>query len=120
MLNFRECIIFWGVLFSLTSLEPFAPPHPSDDRLDQPARAVQFLLSRSASIVHRDHEAVNEGFFSGRSKVSSDPLPSRSLTWNLKIGNPKRKLIFQPSFSGAMLNFGGVLGDAHFLGVTEL
>ena len=31
-----------------------------------------------------------------------------NLTEPLKIGNLKRKLIFQPSFSGAMLNFGGV------------
>ena len=33
----------------------------------------------------------------------------RNLTWNLKIGNPKRKLIFQPSFFRGYVKFRGCM-----------
>ena len=38
----------------------------------------------------------------------------RNLTQPLKIGNPKRKLIFQPSFFRGYVEFRGCISDEHF------
>ena len=38
----------------------------------------------------------------------ADYVPTRKLTWNLKMMGFNRNLLFQGSFSGSMLVFGGV------------
>ena len=125
-------VSFFGVyFFPPTPVGTVSPPHPSDQPPCTAARAVQFLLSRSASIVHRDHEVSTEGEFVADPKWAvihylgmqmSWVLHPGRLTWNLQITHLERKMIFQTSIIVFHVNLPGctLLGDANFLGVTVL
>ena len=63
------------------------------------------VRSRAISILCKYCRSWKDEILTKRLLVGLHP---RNLTWNLKRSPQKRKFLLEPSFSGSMLNFGGV------------